>query len=768
MNSAVEDICIGIIADAAAERLRTTIVSLEQTCAGRPYRLILLADRPEPDIAVLIAEYSAAGRAQTASAEGGAACFNRLVESATADLYVLLENGLQFADGWLDHLLAAFRNYPQCGLAGPSTNRAWNQQCLFPTARDDAEEVRRIGLVTAHRFGRDCRSLQPLYSLSDFCYAVRREVVARIGGTDERYGQGPCWEMDYNIRAARAGFQGLWVCAAYVQRAMPSARRQRDESEHFDASKRLYQDKFCGLHLRGLKRDYRPHCRGDACPNFAPAELIHIGDVEPAATAVRISVSPAPPLVSCIMPTANRRRFLPRSMRCFFQQDYPNLELVIVDDGDDPIADLLPPDPRLRYFRLPEKQTVGSKRNFACSQARGDIVIHWDDDDWYAAFRVRRQVTPLLEERGLVSGTSTIFYYHAENNEAFRYEYQGSPVAWLGGIAYWKHCWERHPFGPAQVGEDVLFLAAVPAASRVDLRDLTLCVAALHDSNASKKITSGSFWQRHPTDKIHEMLGAEAGLPGPGAYAISTEPLVSCVMPTHNRRGFIPLALSCYRNQTYLNRELIVVDDGVDRVGDLLCGDPSVRYIRCERRMTIGAKRNLAVEHARGEFIAHWDDDDWYAPQRLSCQVQPMRDGRCDLTGLVNTFTLEMPAGQFWNVTESLHRRMFVGNVHGGTLAFRRALWISGVRYPETDLAEDAALIRRATERGNRLERLANNGVFVYLRHERNAWKFDAGSFLDPNGWAATAPPPGFSAELLEAYRAAACGAGAIMQPALV
>src|SRR5205085_6482789 len=253
----------------------------------------------------------------------------------------------------------------------------------------------------SQRFGITCRSLEPLFSLGGFCYVVRREVIEVVGQADERYGIGPCWEMDYNIRAARAGFQGLWACAAYVHRALPTARKSSDEAQHFDNSKHLYQDKFCGLRLRGLKRDYRQHCRGDACSNFAPPALIQLRHPwQPPAPVCVPKIAGGEPLVSCIMPTYNRRAFIPRALRCFFNQDYPNLELVVVDDGAEPVSDMLPPDSRIRYFRLPQKQTVGAKRNYACGQAQGSIIVHWDDDDWYAPCRVQRQIQPLLEGRG--------------------------------------------------------------------------------------------------------------------------------------------------------------------------------------------------------------------------------------------------------------------------------------------------------------------------------------------------------------------------------
>src|SRR5262249_34500766 len=151
---------------------------------------------------------------------------------------------------------------------GPSTNYAWNEQRVFPRGGGTLAEVARTAAEATRRFGRAWRTLEPLYSLADFCYAVRREVIHAIGAADEGYGLGPCWEMDYNIRAARAGWKGVWACAAYVYRSPFTARRRYDEALHFEESKRRYQNKFCGARLRGEKADYRPHCRGEACSNF--------------------------------------------------------------------------------------------------------------------------------------------------------------------------------------------------------------------------------------------------------------------------------------------------------------------------------------------------------------------------------------------------------------------------------------------------------------------------------------------------------------------
>src|SRR5204863_7856913 len=128
----------------------------------------------------------------------------------------------------------------------PSTNGSWNEQGAFAGARSTRPEIEHTAAEALARFENEARVLEPLYSLSDFCYVVRREVIEAVGAADENYSTGPCWEMDYNIRAARAGWRGVWVGAAYVHRAPFSSRRRFEEARRFEDSKRLFQNKFCG------------------------------------------------------------------------------------------------------------------------------------------------------------------------------------------------------------------------------------------------------------------------------------------------------------------------------------------------------------------------------------------------------------------------------------------------------------------------------------------------------------------------------------------
>jgi glycosyltransferase involved in cell wall biosynthesis len=201
---------------------------------------------------------------------------------------------------------------------------------------------------------------------------------------------------------------------------------------------------------------------------------------------------------------------------------------------------------------------------------------------------------------------------------------------------------------------------------------------------------------------------------------------------------------------------LVVVDDGEDQVADLVSGLAAVRHLALRQRTSIGAKRNLACVAARGRVIAHWDDDDWYGPTRLSAQVAPLLAGEAEVTGLENACQLELATGEFWRTTPELHRRLFVGDLHGGTLVYWKRLFDEGLRYPDVNLAEDAMFLRQVQRRSGRWLRLANPGLFIYIRHGRNAWRFATGQFLDRDGWRRVPRPEAFPEPVLKTYRLAA------------
>lgn len=478
------------------------------------------------------------------------------------------------------------------------------------------------------------------------------------------------------------------------------------------------------------------------------------------------------PLVSCIMPTYNRREFVPRAIRYFMRQDYANNELIIIDDGTDAIKDLVPDDSRIRYLRLDKKRTIGGKRNMACKEAAGEIIVHWDDDDWMATYRIIYQVENLLREQADICGLDKLYFYDPLSQKAWRYVYPEGSKPWLAGgtLCYKKAFWSRNPFPDLNVGEDACFVWTNCSKKMLTLQNYSFYVAIIHLGNTSIKRTSDSRWHNCPTSKIQKIMcndwkcyanlsqgeqkrGADGQkIPEKHREALIKFPLVSCILPTYNRKHLFSQAIKYFMQQDYPNRELIVVDDGTEPVADLLPKNPSINYIRLPRKHILGAKRNIACEAAKGEIVIFWDDDDWYAPNRISYQVEPLLRGALGVTGLGKGLLLSLSTGEFWTTTSRLHERMFFQGIISGTIAFWKRLWNEGVRFPNISLADDVAFLKALVRRGVYLEKLDNNGIFVYVRHDTNTWRFETGTFLETSGWKRGVRPSFMSKEDLEFY----------------
>lgn len=106
---------------------------------------------------------------------------------------------------------------------------------------------------------------------------------------------------------------------------------------------------------------------------------------------------------------------------------------------------------------------------------------------------------------------------------------------------------------------------------------------------------------------------------------VISNPRISIMMPCYNAGASVSVALASLAAQTYQDWECIVIDDGsTDHTASIIRAfeDPRIRYFRSERNLGRGHAQALALEHARGEFLANLDADDWMYPDKLECQVE--------------------------------------------------------------------------------------------------------------------------------------------------
>ena len=150
--------------------------------------------------------------------------------------------------------------------------------------------------------------------------------------------------------------------------------------------------------------------------------------------------------------------------------------------------------PGVRYIHHGIKLSVGAKRNLGCELARGEIVAHWDDDDYSAPGRVEDQVQRLTESGKAVTGYHSMRF--TDGREWWLYTGPGNYS--LGtALCYLRSWWQTHRFEPFDVGEDNLFVARASAHGQL------ICVpaddmmwASIHQTNTSPRALHSQSWRK--------------------------------------------------------------------------------------------------------------------------------------------------------------------------------------------------------------------------------------------------------------------------------
>lgn len=172
-------------------------------------------------------------------------------------------------------------------------------------------------------------------------------------------------------------------------------------------------------------------------------------------------------------------------------------------------------------------------------------------------------------------------------------------------------------------------------------------------------------------------------------------PFVSVCTPTYNRRPFIPYIIKIFNQQTYpLERmEWIVVDDGTDPVEDLFKSVPQVNYIRVNDKITLGKKRNMMHDYAKGEIIVYMDDDDYYPPERVQHAVETLQ---------ANPKAMASGSSKIY-IYFKHNKTMYTFGPYGpnhataGTFAFRRELTETSRYNDDAAIAEEKEFLKNYT-----------------------------------------------------------------------
>ena len=199
--------------------------------------------------------------------------------------------------------------------------------------------------------------------------------------------------------------------------------------------------------------------------------------------------------ISVLTPTYNRRNFLMITIKLFKAQTWPQeqMEWIILDDGTDKVEDLFVGMTNVLYIAMEEgvKMKIGAKRNMLNANAKGDILVCMDDDDYYPPTRVAEAVTALTRAPPNVgiAASSEVYVYFMDNKEIWR----SGPFHENHGInntmAYWRSYLNDHSYDESVTHAEEASFTDDFTAPMVQLNPESTVLMMSHDFNTFNKRT---------------------------------------------------------------------------------------------------------------------------------------------------------------------------------------------------------------------------------------------------------------------------------------
>lgn len=199
------------------------------------------------------------------------------------------------------------------------------------------------------------------------------------------------------------------------------------------------------------------------------------------------------PFLSVITPTYNRSKYFDAALDCYLAQVYPldRREWIILDDGNEPLDNILaraPAEARIRHIKMDERLTIGAKRNRLNEEAKGDIIVCWDDDDYYPPERLSHIAQSFMQQPRIdLAGSSAMYIYFQDDGSIWQTGPFGPTHATAGTLAYRKRYAAAHKYDESvRFAEETSFLENYRwPMIQLDPRKSILCIA--HKENTYSK-----------------------------------------------------------------------------------------------------------------------------------------------------------------------------------------------------------------------------------------------------------------------------------------
>jgi len=233
------------------------------------------------------------------------------------------------------------------------------------------------------------------------------------------------------------------------------------------------------------------------------------------------------PTVSIVTPTYRRHAFIAQLLRCVRLQDYPQhlIEVVILDDSPAPLVSQEDWKTGLdvRLYRSETRVPLGEKRNRLNRFADGQIIVAFDDDDYYPATRVSHAVQSLQASGRKLAGSTVMLTWFTEDGTLAAFGPFHPNHSCNAAFAYTRGYARRHAYDPgAPLREEPSFTRNF-SEPMVQLDPAKTMLAIAHQANTVPKTMEG---------------GGRCVLPNPVRFPGLTQNSWLDFVPDAESRGF--------------------------------------------------------------------------------------------------------------------------------------------------------------------------------------------------------------------------------------
>jgi glycosyltransferase involved in cell wall biosynthesis len=195
------------------------------------------------------------------------------------------------------------------------------------------------------------------------------------------------------------------------------------------------------------------------------------------------------------------------------------------------------------------------------------------------------------------------------------------------------------------------------------------------------------------------------------------QPRVSAICITDHRIDFLQRSAECFLQQHYPNKELVVVfPENDDETGDYLASlnSSEIRMIPIDPSdpISLGEKRNLAIQMSDGFYFCTWDDDDWFHTDRIASQVAHIQKTGKRSSTISNVLVYD---------TVQMEAYLSFRRPWEQTLLCEKSVMNDGVQYGNVNRGEDSVLIS-ALKQNDWVDALFEPHLYVYIFHGHNTW----------------------------------------------